>query len=419
VLIDLGEDWDRPAEPESPQWTRGLRPLAVLGALLPALVLTSAAPAPAPLLTMRANLELGPSEELIEFSPHEIIVRDGRVVTVYERDGRKRWHATLSSVNDVHIRVDGDHGRVLAMVHRMQLPRTVALDLTTGKRVWEFDGWAEMIDDLVVVNSSEGEDLAVYQAGSLDELWSASGLAAHTVDSDTRTVLALHKDGTITEYALATGTVLRTGHLDLPPAVHYGVGFWGGVLAVFYASATDHASTMLAFDRSTFAPLPGVEPRFSDPVRFECGDVVCETGHDGGQINVVDPATGGILWQARYGASLMATPAGLFAFAQFESSNTPLSELLEPRTGRRLASLAGWQPIPVDGRHRAAPVVLRHTTGTQGRTFIGGFDRGGLRVLGQVPHIIFHCQYADWALACVTGDRRLLVIEINSEHWQA
>jgi hypothetical protein len=96
-------------------------------------------------------------------------------------------------------------------------------------------------------------------------------------------------------------------------------------------------------------------------------------------------------------------------------------ELLEPRTGKVLASLEGWQPIPVDGPSLAAPVVLRyvHTMGAEGQTYIGGFDRKGLHVLGSVPHVVYHCRYADWALACVTGERRLLVIEINSEHWQA
>ena len=421
MLIDLGEDWERPAEPEVSQWTRGLRPLAALIALIPALALTSAAPAPSPALTVSANLELGPSEELIEFSSREIIVRDGRMVTVFDRDGRERWHSTLSSINDVFFRVDVDRGRVLAMAQRMQVPRTVAFDLANGRRVWEFDGWADTIDDLILVTSLEGEDFAVYSATSLDELWSARDLAAHSIDGDARTLLAVHKDGTITEYALATGAMVRSGHVDLPPAVNYGVGFSDQVVSIFYADATDHEPRMVVFDRKTFDPLPGVEPRFSHAFRFECGDVVCEAGDDNGQVNVLDPVTGTILWQARYGAGLMATPAGLFAFPQFDSSNSPLMELLDPRTGRRLASLEGWQPIPVEGRNRAAPVVLRHAhaTGSQGRTFIGGFDHGGLRVLGQVPYIIFHCQYADWALACVTGDRRLLVIEINSEHWQA
>jgi hypothetical protein len=135
---------------------------------------------------------------------------------------------------------------------------------------------------------------------------------------------------------------------------------------------------------------------------------------------VLDPVTGAMLWQPKYGAGLMSTPAGLFAFPQFDTATGSPIELLEPRTGKKIATLEGWQPIPVEGHFRAAPVVMRHKhmTGSQGQTFIAGFDRSGLRVLGSVGHIIYHCRYADWALACVASDRRLLIIEINSEHWQ-
>jgi hypothetical protein len=422
VLIDLGEDWERPAEPEGPQWTRGLRPIAALIALVPALALTSAAPKAVPLLTVPASIELGTSEELIEFSGKEIIVRDGRVVTVYERDGRRRWHANLSSINDVFFRVDVDRGRVLAMAQRMQLPRTVAFDLATGRRVWEFDGWADTFDDLIFVTSLEGDDFAVYDADSLQERWSARGLASHTVDYDARTLVGIDKDGNIAEYALGSGKVVRSGHIELPRGVEeFGIGVTEDLVTMFYHGASgNNEGEMLTFDRRTFAPRPGAEPRFNNTMSFECGPVLCQTGIDNGQVIVIDRGSGQILWEARYGAGLMSTPAGLFAFPQFDSSNAMPIELLEPRTGRRLATLEGWQPIPVEGRQRAAPVVMRqvHATGAEGRTFIGGFDSSGFRVLGSVRHVIYHCRYADWALACVTADRRLLVIEINSEHWQ-
>ena len=421
MLIDLGEQWDSPVEPEGPQWAKGWRPVAALVALVPALALTAASPRPAPLLTIRASIELGSSEELIEFSGRETIVRDGRVVTVYERDGRQRWQASLTSVNDVFFRVDVDRGRVLAMAQRMQVPRTVAFDLATGKRVWEFDGWADTLDDLIFVTSLEGDDFAVYDATSLDQRWSARGLAAHTIDSDARTLVGIDKRGDVTEYALATGAVVRAGHIEVPFGVeNFGVGLTDDLITMFYHGVSDNESQMLAFDRRTFAPRPAAEPRFTGSTRFECGSVVCEAGPDHGQVVVIDPLTGRMLWQPRYGAGLMSTPAGLFAFPQFDSSNSMPIELLDPRSGKKLASLEGWQPIPVEGRFRAAPVVMRqkHVAGTDGQTFIAGFDRFGLRVLGSVRHVIYHCRYADWALACVTADRRLLVIEINSEHWQ-
>ncbi|HZM82158.1 MAG TPA: PQQ-binding-like beta-propeller repeat protein [Candidatus Limnocylindrales bacterium] len=424
MLIDLGEEWDVPAEPsdsDGPRWTRGLRPLAALIALVPALVLSAASPKQAPMLTLRADIALGPSEELIEFSGTDIVVRDGRVVTVYERDGRERWHATLSSVNDVFFRVDVERGRVLAMAQRMQVPRTVAFDLATGKRVWEFDGWADTLDDLIFVTSLEGEDFAVYDAKSLEELWSARGLSAHMIDGGSRTLVGIDKTGTITEYGLAAGNVVRSGHIELPNGdPNYGLFIADDLITVFYHGGGVDNAKMLTFDRRTFAPRPEAEPQFAPPMRYDCGPVVCETGADGGQVVILDPANGSLLWQARYGSSLMSTPAGLFAFPQSDASSSTPMELLDPRTGQRLALLEGWQPIPVEGRSRAAPVVLRpvHTTGSQGQTFIGGFDRGGLRVLGSVQQIIYHCRYADWALACVTGDRRLFVIEINSEHWQ-
>lgn len=415
MLIDLGEEWESPVEPEAPHWTSGWRSLAVLAALVPALVLTSAAPRPAPALVVRANLELGTSEELIEFSGNEIIVRDGRVVTVYEPDGRKRWHASLSSVNEVFFRVDVDRGRVLAMAQRMQVPRTVAFDLASGARVWEFEGWADMLDDLIFVTSIEGGDFAVYDARTLEERWSVRELAAHSIDTDSRTLVALEKDGRIGEYRLATGELVRAGRIDVQPALNYGLNAWDDLITIFYEGATDSEPRMLSFDRRTYAPRPGELPQFGRTERQDCGPVVCEMAFDGGQVSVVDSASGKLLWRARSGASLMGTPAGLFAFPQFEAAQSP-PELLEPRTGRRLASLEGWQPIMLQNRVNAAPLVLRqvHTTGTEGQTFIGGFDRRGLRVLGSVPHIIYTCQYADWVLACVTGDRRLLVIEIDS-----
>lgn len=427
MLIDLGEEWDLPADrvdPEGPRWTRGLRPLAAIIALVPALALSAASPRPGPALTLHADIALGPSEELIEFSGKEIVVRDGRVVTVYERDGRQRWHASLSSVNDVFFRVDVDRGRVLAMAQRMQVPRTVAFDLTTGRRVWEFDGWADTLEDLIFVTSLEGEDFAVYDATSLDERWSARELAAHTIDTDSRTLIGMDKDGNIAEYELASGTVIHSGHIELPRDVpNYGLGVTDDLVTIFYHGTGDEGAKMLNFDRRTFAPRPGAELRFVEPVHFDCGPVVCEMGseNEGGHVAILDPASGSMLWEANYGSGLMSTPAGLLAFPQLDVGGTSPMELLDPRTGKRLASLEGWQPIPVEGPNRAAPVVLRyvHTTGADGQTFIAGFDRNGLRLLGSVMHVIYHCRYADWALACVTGDRRLLVIEINSGHWQA
>lgn len=420
MLIDLGEEWDSPVEPESPRWAWGWRPVAALVALIPALVLSGAGQRPEPLITLRASIELGPSEELIEFSGSEIIVRDGRVVTVYERDGHVRWRASLTSINDVFFRVDVDRGRVLAMAQRMQVPRTVAFDLATGRRVWEFDGWADTLDDLIFVTSLEGDVFAVYDAASLDQLWSVRELAAYAIDTDARTLIRLGKSGDITEHALATGAVVRSGHVDLPAGVeNFGMGFTNDSITVVHHDVGADESEVLVFDRRTFEPRPGAEPRFSDPMRFDCGAVVCETDPDG-RLVVLDPVTGEKLWRPRVGAGLMSTPAGLFAFPQYDSSAAMPIELLEPRTGRRIATLEGWQPIPVEGHFRAAPVVMRqkHTAGSEGQTFIAGFDRSGLRVLGSVGHIIYHCRYADWALACVSDDRRLLVIEINSGHWQ-
>jgi hypothetical protein len=209
------------------------------------------------------------------------------------------------------------------------------------------------------VTSLEGDDFAVYDADSLDQLWGARGLASHTIDINTRTLIGVDEHGDVTEYELATGAVVRSGHIVLPSGVaEFGMTATDDLIAVYLHSG-DWDSEILAFDRRTFAPRPGAEPQFPEATRFECGSVVCETGSDHGQVVVLDPLTGQVLWQPKYGAGLMSTPAGLFAFPQLDSSNPMPIELLDPRTGRKLASLEGWQPIPVEGRFRAAPVVMR------------------------------------------------------------
>jgi len=328
----------------------------------------------------------------------------------------------LTNVQDVFFQVDVDRGRVLAMAQRRQVPRTVAFDLANGARVWEFEGWAEVLDDLIIVDSPDGGKETVYDAHTLAERWSVSGMVAHFVDPDARSLVAMDKEGRIAEYELATGAVIRSARVDLPRALNYGLGVMGDSIVIFYENVAADEAKMLILDRRSLQPRASTSDINSHTERYDCGPVLCEVGFDAGQVSVLDKAGGEKLWETRHGTGVMATPAGMFAYPLFEGNSSPPLELLEPRTGRRIASLEGWQPIVRRDRfNRAAPVVLRqvHTTGSEGQTFIAGFDRLGLRVLGSLPYVIYNCLYVDWVLACVTGDRHLLVVEINSGRWQA
>jgi hypothetical protein len=241
------------------------------------------------------------------------------------------------------------------------------------------------------------------------------------VDRRTRSVLGLTKDGTLTEYDLDTGVVIRSGKLNLPPALNYGIGVTDERILIYYAGSEMIEPKTVTLDREAFTPRPF--ERFAEPSkgRYDCGPVVCEWGFDGPSVSVLDRSTGRKLWETRRGAGLIATPAGLFAYPVFEATSAGPPELLDPITGRVIASLNGWQHVDVtdDQYNRTAPVLLRqvHKTGAQGRTFIGGFDRTGLRVLGSLPYIIYSCRYSEWKLACVSGDRHLLVIEVQYGRW--
>jgi hypothetical protein len=417
VLIDLGDEWEVPlAEPDRPRWTVGLRPIAGLIILVPVLVLGPADTAPRPALTVRADRALT-SEDLAEFTGKEILMRSGRTVTVYETDGRKRWHIAFSG-QDVYLQLDAARGRVQAMSNPMVMPRTVSLDLATGATVWEFNGFASVVDDLIFVSRPAESRFAVYDGTTLAQKWAVQGVAAQSLDVAERSVLTLAKDGALTEYRLATGEVIRSGRVDLPhDGLDLGIVAGTKTITIWVGRVDDSQPRTFGFDRMTYAPRQPESPRRdSGPLRYDCGEVLCETTAFSDQLSILDRTTGQTLWRARPASGVIPTPAGLYAFPAFDSAGQPM-ELLEPRTGRRLASLQGWQPIvlDMDGHIGAAPVVLRPalTTGGKGKTFVAGFDRTGLRVLGSISDLVYACRYVNWMLACMSGNRHLIVVEIN------
>lgn len=404
---------------------RGWRPRAAAVALLPALILTAAQAPAGPALIVHATLDLGNSQELIAFSGKELIVRDGRSVTVYEPDGRRRWNTTLTNVEDAFFRIDLERGQVLAMAQRRQVPRTFAFDLATGQRLWEFEGWAEAVDEVIVLSSAQDETQTIIDARTLTERWRVSDTVSRFVDRDAHSLLAIDEAGRLVEYELSSGAVIRTRQLDLPRSRDYGMGAFGNGITIFYQTPSGAEPSMLMLDREHLTPLPPGTERPSQKRRFPCGPVVCESAFDDGQVITIDPRSGLELWRSRPGAGITPTPSGLFSYPLYEATNTsePLA-LLEPRSGRRITTMQGWHAIPVVHPdmpfHQAAPVMLRqvHTTGALGKTFIAGFDASGPRILGSVPHIIFQCQFVEWVLACMTGDRKVIVVEINSGAWR-
>ncbi|HZM75860.1 MAG TPA: PQQ-binding-like beta-propeller repeat protein [Candidatus Limnocylindrales bacterium] len=418
MIIDLGDEWEVPvAEPDRPRWTAGLRPIAALIILVPVLVLGPADTAARAALTVRADRALA-SEDLFEFTGKEILMRSGRTVTVYEPDGRERWHVALSGGQDVYLQLDAARGRVQAMSNPMLMPRTVSLDLATGATVWQFNGFASVVDDLIFVSRPVEGGFAVYDATTLAQKWAVQGVAAQALDVAEHSVLSLAKDGAITEYRLATGDVIRSGRVDLPhDGLDLGIVGATETIIIWVGRIDDAQPRTFGFDRVTYAPRQPESPRRnSGPLRYDCGEVLCETLAFADQVAILDRETGQTLWRARPASGVIPTPAGLYAFPAFDSAGQPM-ELLDPRTGRRLASLQGWQPIvlDMDGYTGAAPVVLRPavTTGGKGKTLVAGFDRTGLRVLGSISDLVYTCRYVNWMLACMSGDRHLIVVEIN------
>ncbi|MFC7545543.1 PQQ-binding-like beta-propeller repeat protein [Plantactinospora sp. GCM10030261] len=139
-----------------------------------------------------------------------------------------------------------------------------------------------------------------------------------------------------------------------------------------------------------------------------CVTVLCRSGPRGGT-DVLDPATGRVLWRSgRW--NVYAEHAGRLVAAADDEGRWDFSPvgILDPRTGRLLADLGPWW---VMGPVRDGEPVYGLRFGRDGRALVAELlpARGSVRVLGGIRDVSGDCRSRDRVLICRRVDGRLAI----------
>jgi len=144
-----------------------------------------------------------------------------------------------------------------------------------------------------------------------------------------------------------------------------------------------------------------------------CGPMLCLHGRT--DLQLVDLATGTTAWHAPSDSFLI--PHGDHLVETDNQGRT--NRLLDPRTGRTVADLAGWteavgyQEVGYQevGYEEDAPLLLLRRLGAAPRTWLAVLppDQSAVRLLDPVPYALSACQVVVGAFACRThkGDTRI------------
>lgn len=420
ALIDLGELAPATAEPAAGPRPKGVRSLRTwsrwpaLLAWLPAVLLTAAAPPiEAPFVGLADTAYEG-WHYIAAFSGDAVVLSDRRSVTVYRHDGRVGWRSPVPQDSGISV-----HGESLIVRVFGSAPRTEAYELASGRRLWSLAGSAEPFGDVVVADVPAEQELAAYDLSGQTLRWRATGVIAHALDHAGGGILVLDREGGFTERDPRTGAVIRAAQVSVPRSHINMVLPEAQAITLYHRGIDVPNGRHTVVDRHDFTVTGGGPgPVMQAPIGYGCGQVRCEVDPVRRRSRVLDAGTGQQLWQAEGWYGLMGTAAGILGYPLFNDARSrgPVW-LAAARTGERLSTIEAWYPIREDEEVRVvkAPVLLSfvHTDSVNGRTLLAGFDSGGMKVLGSVPHVMSQCKYEGGRLACLTGDHRLLVLEVH------
>lgn len=436
AIIDLGDvsapDFEEEPDAPAPSLRRHLvRPLlAAVIVVLSALALAgSGRPAP-PTLTEAWSAEIG-----LETWPYTfgdtIMVTQGTpdttpVSTAYDlATGQVRWSKQDTSQSGwLNPDTDSDQLYAPMNVRTVEVPNgmmyfgtdTRALDVRTGKSVWERTGdeVAATADEVLLGDRDDrGRVTALHLVRAADgtPVWERQVAATEDVvvsedPRETARIVLKTADGELTTLRYADGVPLATRRVTRPPSVAgWGPQVLNGQFYDILTGAPD--STVVAYRTDTLTELWRFRTTGEVSVQ-DCGPVLCV--NDIHLTYGVDPATGESLWKLPNGGATVLPGGRILLTGSRDLADS--QSVIDARTGRTIrVAPRGTQVLALDDGRLFA---LGNTKTAPYRVTISAWDpdTGRTALLGAVRGRSDTCQVGGRRLIC-TGSGRLGVTDLG------
>ena len=407
VVIDLGEDWEIPVQPMAPRpidpvHRRRMVFLAFIAGLI-APTLMGAAPGPiTPAISQLAIMSYPAGRGAFAFAGDLILVSGGSGnVTAFEESGRVRWHTKVTNLPSINS-MSRVHDLVIIVADRGtdSSITTTAVDSHTGAIRWQRPGNLEVIEDFAVITYEEST-ISVFDAATMEPLWTITDAAAHTALPHKRTLLVLTRSGQVQERDLSTGRVVGSQQVSLPSGLRPRIRVSRDRIVIFGPIGQSEFEDRAWLDAATLQPMPtGVH--WAD--WRDCGPVWCGRIRGATRSSIVDKASGRVLRALAQGQNAIGTPAGLLTMLYRSDGTYAAVGLTDPLTGQTRWSLRGWQTVATKNFNDISQVLVWPTNS---KTHIAVIRPHGVWVLGQVPHEIFGCLLEGSMLLCTTTEGKL------------
>ncbi|GAB4057410.1 outer membrane protein assembly factor BamB family protein [Catellatospora paridis] len=426
-IIELGEDWTDPDPDTGPRRpARYLRPVALAVALLFTGALGAATPV-TPMLTQLAVPALGDAGDMridnVELVNDLLLVRGDGALSAYDLDdgslrwrlphaaGRQRNLVAVPQVPDVVVVADDleDGGVYVAAVD----PHTGAVRWSTRNDVWVVGAYA-LESPVSTVSRDEASptppdpmQLTVRDLRTGRERWVLRGTPFAAADESRLEAWTVSPQGEFTVSDLSDGRVLRTGAVAFPPGVPQFATVYGGML-VLSARLPGGEFLETRYDTRTMRVVAAT----SSPLRFGCGDYLCEVGDDGGvrtPLAVLDRDTLQVRYRFEPGVHLIPSAQGAITVRADGSAQlgVPADRLIDLADGRTLLDLTGWAVQLAFDESRQALLTRSTPEGVQ----LARIEDGQVRLLGTLPPVQ-RCFHTRQRIACVYDGNRLGVWSI-------
>ncbi|HZM77102.1 MAG TPA: PQQ-binding-like beta-propeller repeat protein [Candidatus Limnocylindrales bacterium] len=392
--------------------SRSFRRWAVLASAAFVLLSTSGPvgpPGPAGVILVSVLADPTGGQGIRALAEDVFLVEEPGGVAAYELNGRKRWSAhaqhpaTRQEIRQDLIGVLGD--LVVISSHAGELGSVItAFDAATGAQRWRLEGrllqmremrgmrgMRGMRDDLIAVVHDD-QILRVYDVEPLRLRWEISDVTAAAVDYQTRSVVALFTDATITKLDLDSGTKRMSSRITRAVGRNVSIFLESGLVSIYASwTPTGPLETQLLSAESLLPAEP--KATRADSAADSALDSAARTP----QPSASPAATAMLLYDSNQQIVALADP------------------LADPQTGTRWVDLTGWTPLPQQDGSATAPVTLLTLLAqpVQGnRTVIARVQGHRLQVLGTLPFEIDRCIYHTPILVCTVPQQRLAIWRI-------
>lgn len=363
---------------------------------------TISSPPPRSQIELLSTMPASKRATLIEGA---MVVFDDPWVVLFEPDGQERWRAHLPPGGSDDLMEYGE----LLLIQRFEdrfayAMTTLALDLQTGDRRWELDGYVHPAEGHLIQWREDG--FRVYDSQAERVIWETSRQRAVNYDPATRSVYVLTDDGRLVEHAFPTGEVRRSRQLQVPEQAKFAhVGIAYDYVFVAFMTGEEHGEQteeQFFFDRESLEPTAAAHDAWHD-VR-ECGVVLCAISIEG-SYEILDRDTRQVLWRSSAGDSAAAAGVGddLLILTYRDGPEVRLVEgWVDSRTGRPRGEVAGWHVVMDLRTDLPTPIWLKRSE--PAHTVIAWFGPDGPQIFGRVPAELLSCRFKQPLLQCRTND---------------